>query len=80
MLNAVVTILDIGIFILFHPKTYHFSRVEEVDEKVIALVPKGKTTLWFFQLPRCGLAVLTHGNQKDPCLSKLYIVGFAIIY
>jgi hypothetical protein len=30
--------------------------------------------------PRHGLAVLTHGNQKDPCLSKLYIVGFAIIF
>ncbi len=24
--------------------------------------------------------MLTHGNQKDPCLSKLYIIGFAIIY
>jgi hypothetical protein len=38
--------------------------------------------LWSFQLPRRGLAVavLTHGNQKDSCLSKLYIVGFVIIY
>ncbi len=24
--------------------------------------------------------MLTHGNQKDPCLFKLFIVGFAIIY
>ena len=24
--------------------------------------------------------MLTRGNQKDPCLSKLYIVEFAIIY
>jgi len=46
----------------------------------LGLLPKGKTTSWCFQSPRCGLAVLTHGNQKDPCLSKLYIVGFAIIY
>jgi hypothetical protein len=38
------------------------------------------TTSWSFQSPRRGLAVLTHGNQKDPCLSKLYIVGFALIY
>ena len=28
----------------------------------------------------CILMLLTHGNQKDPCLSKLYIIGFAIIY
>ena len=46
----------------------------------VGLLPKGKTTLWSFQSPRRGLAVLTHGNQRDPCLSKLYIVGFAIIY
>ena len=46
----------------------------------VELVPKGKSTSWFFQSPHRGLAVLTHGNQKDPCLSKLYIVGFAIIY
>jgi hypothetical protein len=46
----------------------------------VGLLPKGKTTLWFFQSPRRGLAVLSHGNQKDPCLSKLYKVGFAIIY
>ncbi len=46
----------------------------------LGLLPKGKTTSWCFQSPRRGLAVLTHGNQKDPCLSKLYIVGFAIIY
>ncbi len=46
----------------------------------VGLVPKGKTTEWFFQSPRRGLAVLTHGNQKDPCLSKSYMVGFAIIY
>jgi hypothetical protein len=46
----------------------------------VGLLPRGKTTLWFFQLPRRSLAVLTHGNQKDPCLSKLYVVGFAIIY
>ncbi len=46
----------------------------------LGLLPKGKTTSWFFQSPHCGLAVLTHGNQKDPCLSKLYIVGFAINY
>ena len=46
----------------------------------LGLLPKGKTTSWCFQLPRRGLAVLTHDNQKDPFLSKLYIVGFAIIY
>jgi hypothetical protein len=46
----------------------------------LGLLPKGKTILWFFQSPRRGLAVLTHRNQKDPCLSKFYIVGFAIIY
>jgi hypothetical protein len=48
----------------------------------VGLLPKakGKTTLWSFQSPCRGLAVLTHGNQKDPCLYKLYIIGFAIIY
>jgi hypothetical protein len=30
--------------------------------------------LWFFQSPRRGLAVLTHGNQKDPCLSKFFMI------
>jgi hypothetical protein len=34
---------------------------------------------WIWTLPRF-LRQFTHGNQKDPCLSKLYIVGFAIIY
>ncbi len=43
-------------------------------------IPKGKSTSWVFQSPHCGLAVLTHGNQKDPCLSKLHKVEFAIIY
>ena len=46
----------------------------------LGLLPKGKTTSWCFQSPHHGLAVLTHGNQKDPCLSKLYIAGFVIIY
>ena len=46
----------------------------------LGLLPKGKTTSWCFQSPRRGLAVLTHGNQKDPCLSKLCIVGLAINY
>ena len=45
----------------------------------VGQIPKGKTNLWFFQSPRCGLAVLIHGNQKDPCPSKLYKVGFGII-
>ena len=32
--------------------------------------PKGTTTSWFFQSPRRGLAVLTHGNNL---LSSLFI-------
>ncbi len=40
----------------------------------VGLVPKGKTTSWFLTT-----SCFFH-NQKDPCLSKLYIVGFAIIY
>jgi len=62
----------------------NYSKISLVSiERLITLpglLPKGTTTSWFFQSPRRGLAVLTHGNQKDPCLSKLYIVGFAIIY
>jgi len=56
------------------------QRYPSQTQSSLGLLPKGKTTSWCFQSPRCGLAVLTHGNQKDPCLSKLYIVGFAMIY
>ncbi len=54
--------------------------LSNLTQSFVGLVPKGKTTLWFFQSPRRGLAVLTHGNQKDPCLSKSCMVEFAIIY
>jgi hypothetical protein len=37
-------------------------------------MPKGNNTAWFFQSLSRSIAVIIHGNQKDPCLSKLYKV------
>ncbi len=57
----------------------HQGKVRKVEVNINTII-NYDILPWFFQSPRRGLAVLTHGNQKDPCLSKSYMVGFAIIY
>jgi hypothetical protein len=48
--------------------------------RVLLVCYQRKNHMVVYQSPRRGLAVFTHGNQKDLSLSKLYKVGFAIIY
>ena len=59
MLDAVVAILDVGMFVLFHPKTYHFGGFEEVDEKVI----KHYTLAAKLNLASSNKALVTRGSR-----------------